>query len=135
VQESGASSAERKLWTLADALVAGDGRTATRALLELRTQGERLPGLLFGMVRRLRDALTIAEALAAGQPASQIKRSLRMPPFAADRLISDVTKRDADSYRRALELMADLELESRGGGGGVLSEETAAIRTIIAVTA
>ena len=50
VQESSASSAERKLWTLADALVAGDARTATRALLELRTQGERLPGLLYGMV-------------------------------------------------------------------------------------
>jgi DNA polymerase-3 subunit delta len=134
VQESSASSAERKLWTLADALVAGDGRTATKALLELRTQGERLPGLLYGMVRRLRDALAIAEALAAGQPASQIKRTLRMPPFAADRLISDVSKRDVATYRRAMELMADLEMESRGGGGGVLSEETAAIRTILAVT-
>ena len=133
VQESSASSAERKLWTLADALVAGDRRTATRALLELRAQGERLPGLLYGIVRRLRDALTIAEALAAGQPASQVKRGLRMPGFAADRLISDVSKRDAETYRRALELMADLELESRGGGGGVLSEETAAIRTFIAV--
>jgi DNA polymerase-3 subunit delta len=133
VQESSASSAERKLWTLADALVAGDRRTATRALLELRAQGERLPGLLYGIVRRLRDALAIAEALAAGQPASQVKRGLRMPGFAADRLISDVSKRDAETYRRALELMADLELESRGGGGGVLSEETAAIRTFIAV--
>src|SRR3954454_3465761 len=77
VQESSASSAERKLWTLADALVAGDARTATRALLELRQQGERLPGLLFGMVRRLRDALTIAEALAAGQPAAQVRKGLR----------------------------------------------------------
>jgi DNA polymerase III subunit delta len=134
VQESSASSAERKLWTLADALVAGDRRTATKALVELRTQGERLPGLLYGMVRRLRDALAIAEAIAAGQPASQIKRTLRMPSFAADRLISDVSKRDVATYRRAMELMADLELESRGGGGGVLSEETAAIRTILAVT-
>ena len=62
-------SAERKTWTLADALVAGDEKTATRALLELRQQGERVPGLLYGMVRRLRDALAIAEALAAGQPA------------------------------------------------------------------
>jgi DNA polymerase-3 subunit delta len=135
VQESSASSAERKLWTLADALVAGDRRTATKALLELRTQGERLPGLLYGMVRRLRDALAIAEALAAGQPASQVRRTLRMPSFAADRLISDVSKRDVATYRHAMELMADLELESRGGGGGVLSEETAAIRTILAVTA
>jgi DNA polymerase III subunit delta len=133
VQESSASSAERKLWTLADALVAGDRKTATRSLLELRTQGERLPGLLYGMVRRLRDALTIAEALAAGQPASQIKRGLRMPGFAADRLISDVSKRDVATFRTALELMADLEAESRGGGGGVLSEETAAVRAVIAV--
>jgi DNA polymerase-3 subunit delta len=135
VQASSASSAERKLWTLADALVAGDARTATRALLELRTQGERLPGLLYGMVRRVRDALTIAEALAAGQPAAQVKRSLRMPGFAADRLISDVSKRDVETFRRALELLADLELESRGGGGGVLGEETAAVRAVIAVTA
>jgi DNA polymerase-3 subunit delta len=87
------------------------------------------------MVRRLRDALAIAEALAAGQPASQVKRTLRMPGFAADRLIADVSKRDVDTFRRALELMADLEVESRGGGGGVLSEETAAVRAVIAVTA
>jgi DNA polymerase-3 subunit delta len=133
VQDSSASSAERKLWTLADALVAGDRKTATKSLLELRAQGERLPGLLYGMVRRLRDALAIAEALAAGQPAAQIKRGLRMPSFAADRLISDVSKRDVATYRRAMELMADLEMESRGGGGGVLSEETAAIRTVIDV--
>ena len=132
VQASSATSAERKLWTLADALVAGDERTATRALLDLRTQGERLPGLLFGMVRRLRDALAVAEALAAGQPAAQVKRSLRMPSFAADRLVSDAAKRDVESFRRALELMADLELESRGGGVGVLSEDTAAVRAVIA---
>ena len=135
VEASSASSAERRLWTLADALVAGDERTATRALLELRAQGERLPGLLFGMVRRLRDALTIAEALAAGHPPAQVRKTLRMPSFAADRLIADVGKRDVEAYRRALELLADLELESRGGGGGVLSEDTAAVRTVIAVAA
>jgi DNA polymerase III subunit delta len=133
VQESSASSAERKLWTLGDALVAGDRRTATRALLELRAQGERVSGLLYTIARRLRDALTVAEALAAGQPAAQVKRSLRMPSFAADRLISDVSKRDPETYRRALELLADLEVESRGGGGGVLSEDTAAVRAVIAI--
>jgi DNA polymerase-3 subunit delta len=133
VQASSASSAERKLWTLADALVAGDSRTATRALLELRGQGERLPSLLYQMVRRLRDALAIAEALAAGQAPAQVRKTLRMPSFAADRLIADVSKRDVETYRRALELMADLELESRGGGGGVLGEDTAAVRAVIAV--
>jgi DNA polymerase III subunit delta len=132
VQESCATSAERKLWTLADALVAGDEKTATQALLELRQQGERLPSLLYQMVRRVRDALAIAEALAAGRPAAQVRRSLRMPSFAADRLIADVSKRDADAYRHALELLADLEVESRGGGGGVLSEDTAAVRAVLA---
>jgi DNA polymerase III subunit delta len=132
VQESCASSAERRTWTLADALVAGDEKTATRALLELRQQGERLPSLLYQMVRRVRDALAIAEALAAGQPPAQVRRTLRMPSFAADRLIADVSARDAEAYRRALELLADLEVESRGGGGGVLSEDTAAVRAVIA---
>ena len=76
-------------------------------------------------------AEAVAEALAAGRPAAQIKRGLRMPSFAADRLISDVSKRDVEAFRRALVLMADLELESRGGGGGVLSEDTAAVRAVI----
>ena len=62
----------------------------TRALLELRQQGERLPGLLYGMVRRLRDALAIAEALAAGQPPAQIKKG------AADAV---VRRRPADRRR------------------------------------
>jgi DNA polymerase-3 subunit delta len=132
VQESCASSAERRAWTLADALVAGDEKTATRALLELRQQGERLPSLLYQMVRRVRDALAIAEALAAGQPPAQVRRMLRMPSYAADRLIADVSARDVEAYRRALELLADLEVESRGGGGGVLSEDTAAVRAVIA---
>jgi DNA polymerase-3 subunit delta len=132
VRASAAGSAERKLWTLADALVAGDERTAARTLLALRAQGERLPGLLFGMVRRLRDALAVAEALAAGQPPAQVRRSLRMPSFAADRLIADAGRREVADFRRALELMADLELESRGGAGGVLSEDTAAVRAVIA---
>ena len=132
VQESCAGSAERKVWTLADALVAGDRKGATRALLELRQQGERLPSLQYKMVGRLRDALAIAEQLAAGQAPAQIKKTLRMPGFAADRLIADAGRRDVESYRRALELMADLEHESRGGGGGVLDETTAAVRTVIA---
>jgi len=132
VQESCASSAERKVWTFADAVVAGDRKTAMRLLMELRGQGERLPGLLYNMVRRLRDALAIAEALAAGQAPAQIKKSLRMPGFAADRLIADAQRRDVDAYRRALVLMADLEAESRGHGGGGLDESTAAVRTVIA---
>lgn len=134
ITASCASSSERKLWTLADALVAGDRTTATRALLELRQQGERIPGLLYGIVRRLRDAQEIAVALAAGDPPAAVRKRLRMPSFAADRLIADVRRRDPDAYRLALELMADLEMETRGGGGAASSEDTAAVRAVIAIS-
>ncbi len=135
IEASCATSAERRVWALADALVAGDGASAQGILLELREQGERLPGLLYAVVRKLRDALAVAEALAAGQPASAIKRTLRMSPRAADRLIADAARRDVDAQRRALIAMADLELESRGGGGAALSEDTAAVRALLAAAA
>ena len=133
VEASSASSAERKIWDLADAVVAGNARGATRVLLELRAQGERVPGLLYQMVRKLRDALTVAEGLAEGRSPAQLKKSLRMSPYAADRLVAEVGRRDVEAFRRALVLMADLELESRGGGGDrVVSEDTAAVRAVIA---
>lgn len=137
IEASSASSAERKAWTLADALVAGDEKAAMRALVELRGQGERLPGLLYQIVRRLRDAVAVAEALAAGQAPAQARRALRMPPKAAERFMADVAKRDVEAFRRALEVMADLELESRGGGasGGALSEETQAVRALLVAAA
>ena len=134
VEESSAPSAERKAWTLADAILAGDEKAAMRSLLELRGQGERLPGLLYQIVRRLKDAVAVAEALASGQPAAQVRKTLRMPPRAAERFMADVAKRDVEAFRRALEVMADLELESRGGGAGqgALDEDTQAVRAVLA---
>jgi DNA polymerase III subunit delta len=134
VVESSASSAQRKIWTLGDALVAGDERTAMRALVELRAQGERLPGLLYNVANRLRDAVKVAEALAAGQTPAQARQGLRMSPRVASKFVDGVAKRDVDAFRRALEVMADLELESRGGGagGGALDEDTQAVRAVVA---
>jgi DNA polymerase III subunit delta len=135
IDELTAGSSERKAWTLADAVVAGDRKAAMRALVELRGQGERVTGLLFAMVRRVRDALEIAVALEAGRSPAQIKGTLRMPPYAAERLIEDVRRHDARTYRAALERLADLELETRGGAGAALSEETAAVRVVAATGA
>lgn len=133
VEDASATSAEKRLWTLADALVAADRAAALRTLVELRGQGERLPGLLLAIVRRLRDAHEVAIGLEAGRPAASIKGQLRMPPYAADRLIADVRRRDPEDFRRALELLADVELESRGGGGAALGEDTAAVRAVLAI--
>ena len=132
VENSCASSAERKVWTLADAIVAGDDALAQRCLLELRAQGERLPGLIWNVAKRLREANDIATRLNAGQSPAQVRKGLRMPTKAAERLIDDVSRRDKEGLRAALAALADLERDSRGGGA--LSEDTAAVLAVGSAT-
>ncbi len=142
IERRAAASAQWRAFALADALVAGDAPGATRIYLRLREQGERLPGLMYLMAQRLREAHAVALRLDAGEAPAEIKRSLRMPPKAADRFIADVRRRDAGQLRRALEVLADLELDSRGGAqvrarrssDAGLSEDTLAVRAIAAIS-
>ncbi len=67
VDELTAPSAEHKAWSLADAILSGDAAAATRVYLTLRSQGERLPGLLYWMSQRVRTAHEVAVALEAGE--------------------------------------------------------------------
>ncbi len=135
VDELTAPSAEHRAWSLADAIVAGDAQAATALYLTLRSQGERLPGLLYWMSQRVRTAHEVAAALEAGEPASQVKRKLRMPSKAADRLIADAGRSGSDSLQRTIEQLADLELASRGGGSGGAGEDTVALLAIQRVAA
>ena len=132
VDDLAATSAERKVWTLADAIVAGDDALAQRCLLELRAQGERLPGLIWNVAKRLREANDIATRLNAGQSPAQVRKGLRMSTKAAERLIDDVSRRDKEGLRAALAALADLERDSRGGGA--LSEDTAAVLAVGSAT-
>jgi DNA polymerase-3 subunit delta len=129
VEELASASAERKVWSLADALVAGDADHATRLFLELRSRGERLPGLLYWMTARLREAHDVVSRLDAGETEAAVKKSLRMPRQAAARFVEDASKLDRERLRMGVEAMADLEVESRGGGAAA-SEDTAALRAI-----
>jgi len=132
VEELAASSAERRAWTLADALIARDAAAAARAYVDLRAQGERLTGLLFVVLRRLRDAVAVAARLDAGESPATVRRSLRMPPKAAERFLADVQQSDLERLRGAVCALADLELASRRGGG-VVAEETHAVTLIDAL--
>ncbi len=135
IEELTAASAERKAWSLADSLLGGEPDAAVRLYLALRAQGERLPGLLYWMSQRLRVAHEIAQATEAGQPEAQLKRNLRMPSRAADRLIADARRCGAENLKRAIEEIADLELASRGGGAGGAGEDTSALLTIRRIAA
>jgi DNA polymerase III subunit delta len=135
IDELTAASAERKVWALADALVGSDQAAAAALYLALRAQGERVTGLLYWMTQRVQTAVEVAQALDRGESAAQLKRGLRMPSRAADRLIADARRAGADRLRRALEQLADLELASRGGGPGAASEDTAMLLAIERIAA
>jgi DNA polymerase-3 subunit delta len=143
IEERAAHSAEWKAFALADALVAGDPAQAVATYLGVREQGETLAGLVYLMARRLREALDVSVRLQAGESAAQVKRSLRLPSKAADRLIADASRCEPDRLRRALAMLADLELDSRGGAVlladrsavAPLDEDTIALRAIAEITA
>ena len=126
IELESAPSAERRAWSLADALLGGDPAEATAIYLALRCQGERLPGLIYSMANRVRTAIEVAQGLEAGESVAQVKRGLRMPSRAADRLIADARQSGVERLRQTLEQIADLELVSRGGAKGQMSEDTAA---------
>lgn len=133
VEDTAAHSSERQVWGLVDALVAGDGVAATSAFLTLSAQGESVGRLVGLLARRVRDVLGIARRLEAGDAPAQIKQSLKMSPWAADRRIAEARRSDADRLSRALETLADLELASHGASE--LSERTEAIRAIARIAA
>ena len=112
----------RPVHDLADALVAGDGRLAL-GIAEERMREERPAGLIYAIVRRLRDVRRAAELLDAGLPASKVSAALRMPPWAAKRIVSQAERADREALERALCVLADLELDLRGGAE--LDEESA----------
>ena len=92
-------------------------RPSLELLLELRQQGERVTGLIYNMVRRLRDARRRSPRRSpAGQsrrPGQEARCGCRRAP--ADKFVKDVAARDVEALRRALAAMADLEVETRGG--------------------
>lgn len=135
LEELTAPSAERKAWAVADAIVAADREAAVRAYLSLRGQDERVSGLLYWISQRVRMAHEVAAGLEAGEPPAQIKRRVRMPSRAADRLIADARRTGVDRLAQAICEIADLELASRGGGSGGATEDTAALRTIERIAA
>jgi DNA polymerase-3 subunit delta len=142
IERQSAYSTAWRAFSLADALVGGDPGEAMRSYLRLRSQGERLSGLVYLMAQRLRDAEGVSVRLQAGEAPAEIKRGLRMPPRAADRFISDVARSEPERLRAAICRIADLELDTRGGAPlsgsrtslSSLEEDTLALRAILAIS-
>jgi len=128
VRALAAPSSENQVWGFVDAVAGGDGPRAVREYLVLRDQGESLARLVPMIAKRLREVLGIAQRLALGEAPAQIKASMKGSPWAADRRIREARGADPERLRAALETLADLELDTRGGS--MLDQETSALLAI-----
>jgi DNA polymerase III subunit delta len=110
-----ADTSEEAIWTLADAVVAGDEAETMRVAERLVAQGEALPRIVYSLAPRLRQALRAASELEAGRPAGEVAKGLSMHPYAAKMLVSKVKGRTPEDLDASIRALADLELWSRGG--------------------
>ena len=110
-----ADTSEEAIWTLADAVVAGDEAETMRVAELLVAQGEALPRIVYSLAPRLRQALRAAAELEAGKPAGEVAKGLSMHPYAAKMLVSKVKGRTPEDLDASIRALADLELWSRGG--------------------
>ncbi|HEY7122119.1 MAG TPA: DNA polymerase III subunit delta [Solirubrobacterales bacterium] len=108
-------TSEEAIWTLADAVVAGDEAETVQVAERLVSQGEALPRIVYSLAPRLRQALKAANELEAGKPASDVAKGLSMHPYAAKMLVSKVKGRSPEDLDGSIRALADLELWSRGG--------------------
>jgi DNA polymerase-3 subunit delta len=108
-------TSEEAIWTLADAVVAGDEAETMRVAERLVSQGEALPRIVYSLAPRLRQALKAALELESGRPAGEVAKGLSMHPYAAKMLVSKVKGRSPEDLDASIRALADLELWSRGG--------------------
>jgi DNA polymerase III subunit delta len=108
-------TSEEAIWSLADAIVAGEEAETMRIAERLVSQGEALPRIVYSLAPRLRQALKAASELEAGRPAGEVAKGLSMHPYAAKMLVSKVKGRSPEDLDASIRALADLELWSRGG--------------------
>jgi DNA polymerase-3 subunit delta len=110
-----ADTSEAMVWSLSDAVVERRDGDATRFAERLATQGESLPGIVYGVAGRLRRAHWAASQLEAGRPPGDVQGGLGMSPYAAKMLMRSVRETSPGQIRAAACALADLEWWSRGG--------------------
>ncbi|HYH59062.1 MAG TPA: DNA polymerase III subunit delta [Thermoleophilaceae bacterium] len=132
VEAHAAAETTTQAYELADAIVAADLPAALALAEQLRSADERPGKTSFRLVSRLRDVHRAAVLIDAGMPEQQVSGAMKMPPWAAKRVLAQAKKADREVLEGALEAFAQFELESRGGGERDLDEDTAFTMTLAA---
>jgi DNA polymerase-3 subunit delta len=104
------------IYKLADAVIAQDPARALEVAEDLRDRGYEMMHILFALLRRLHDCRRAWALLSAGKSANEIQSELRVSPWAAKQIAKQVRSAEPEQFERALELLADLDYQIRGGG-------------------
>jgi len=135
IDELVVGEAATQVYDLADAIVAGDLPASLALAEELRAGDERPGRLTYRIVSRLRDVHRAAVLLDAGVPEGKVGAALKMPPWAVKRTVAQARKADPQGLERALDALAEFEVDSRGGGDRDLDEDTAFTMTLATAAA
>jgi DNA polymerase-3 subunit delta len=129
IEEMSSDEATAKVYDLADALIDADPARATALAEALVADQERPGGMVFPIVRRLREVHRAAALLDLGMAEKDVAASLGQPPWLAKKTLARARQADRQGLERALCAFADLEVDSRGGGN--LDEATAFSLTLV----
>ena len=112
-------------YELADALAAGDRREVL-AIAERIVAHEGRPGaLLWTIARRLREVHRAAVLLEAGVPEQKAAEAVSRQPWLAKKIVARAKKADRAALEHVLAVLAEAEIELRGGGELALDEDSA----------
>ncbi len=114
VAEHASGAAAPRAYDLADAVAAGDVRAALALGEELLAAGERPAGLVFPVVRSLRQVHGAVRLIDSGASEKQAAGKLGVPPWLAKKTLAKARHADRETLERALCVFADLELGLRG---------------------
>jgi DNA polymerase-3 subunit delta len=125
VERLAAGDATPGAYDLADALAAGDGREAQAIAERIAAHDGRPGALLWSVSRRLREVHRAAALLEAGVPERKVGEAVSRQPWLAKKIVARAKKADRATLERALCVLAEAEIELRGGGELALDEDSA----------
>ncbi|TDQ35379.1 DNA polymerase III subunit delta [Thiopseudomonas denitrificans] len=96
VQQSIADSARYDIFTLTDAMLAGDRVRSLRILNGLRSEGNEVPVILWALAREIRQLATLAAQVEQGQSVSQV--TSRVWPATRKPLVQQALQRQRASH-------------------------------------
>jgi DNA polymerase-3 subunit delta len=110
------SAVDARVYELADAVIERDPERALRIAEDLRGRGEDIMHILFALLRQLRQCRRAWALVSSGKSLRDVQSELRVPQFAARRIVDQARRADSDQLEHALDVLADLDYAIRGAG-------------------